>query len=50
MKNIKNFIERWKNRGDEKSEAQKFWIEFLHDVLEVGEPTKIADFEKISER
>ena len=46
MKNIKNFIERWKDKGDEKSEAQKFWIEFFHDVLEVDEPTKFADFEK----
>ncbi|MBQ7197433.1 MAG: hypothetical protein IJS40_08520, partial [Synergistaceae bacterium] len=43
---MKNFIERWKNTGDEKSETQKFWLEFLHDVLGIDEPTKIIEFEK----
>ena len=46
MKNIKDFIERWKNRGDEKSETQKFWIEFLREVCGVDNPTELIDFEK----
>ena len=44
--NIKNFIERWKNRGDEKSDTQKFWIEFLREVCGVDNPTELIDFEK----
>ena len=46
MKNIKDFIECWKNHGDEKSETQKFWLEFLSEVCGVDEPTKSIDFEK----
>ena len=43
---MKNFIERWLNNGDEKSETQKFWIEFFHEILGIDEPTKIIEFEK----
>ena len=43
---IKNFVERWLNRGDEKSDTQKFWLEFLRDVLNAENPTELIDFEK----
>ena len=43
---MKNFIERWLNRGDEKSDSQKFWIEFLHEVCGVDNPTELIEFEK----
>ncbi|MBQ7560081.1 MAG: N-6 DNA methylase [Synergistaceae bacterium] len=43
---MKNFIERWKNKGDEKSDTQKFWLEFLHDVLGVENPSPVIEFEK----
>ena len=43
---MKNFIERWKNRGDEKSDTQKFWIEFLREVCGVDNPTELIEFEK----
>ena len=43
---MKNFIERWKNTGDEKSDTQKFWLEFLRDVLNVERPEEIIEFEK----
>ncbi|MBR1487209.1 MAG: class I SAM-dependent DNA methyltransferase [Synergistaceae bacterium] len=43
---MKNFIERWKNIGDEKSDTQKFWLEFLRDVLNVEKPEEIIEFEK----
>ena len=46
MKNMKNFIERWKNRGDEKSDTQKFWLEFLRDILKIERPTELIEFEK----
>ena len=46
MKNIKNFIERWKNRGNENSEDQIFWLEFFHEVFEIDEPTKLIQFQK----
>ncbi|MBR2207253.1 MAG: N-6 DNA methylase, partial [Synergistaceae bacterium] len=46
MKNIKNFIERWKNRGNENSEAQIFWLEFFNEVLGIEEPTKLIQFQK----
>ena len=32
--NIKRFIEHWKDKGDEKSETQAFWLELFRDVLE----------------
>lgn len=43
---MKNFIERWKNKGDEKSDTQTFWLEFLHDVLGVENPGPVIEFEK----
>ena len=43
---MKSFIERWKNRGDEKSDTQKFWIDFLSEVCGVDNPTEIIEFEK----
>ena len=46
MISIKNFVERWLNRGDEKSDTQKFWLEFLRDVLNAENPTELIDFEK----
>ena len=43
---MKNFIERWKNNGDEKSDTQKFWLEFLQEVLNIEKPGEIVEFEK----
>lgn len=40
------FSERWIGRGDEKSDTQTFWLELLHDVLEVDSPGEIIEFEK----
>lgn len=42
----KKFIEFWKDKGDEKSETQSFWISLLHDVFGVEDPTKFIEFEK----
>ena len=40
-----DFAERWKDRGYEKGEAQKFWLELLGDVVGTAYPTDIIDFE-----
>ena len=48
MKNvlqIKNFVESWKNRGYEKDETQKFWLQFLRDVLNIQNPEDYVEFE-----
>ena len=42
----KAFADSWKGRGDEKQETQKFWIELLHDVFGVANPTSAMEFEK----
>ena len=31
----KEFVERWKDSGSERSESQLFWLSLLSDVLEM---------------
>ncbi len=45
-KAAKAFAEYWKNRGDEKSDSQSFWLSFVRDILEVAEPEKFILFEE----
>ncbi len=42
----KAFAEYWQDKGDEKQETARFWIELLSKVLGVEEPTKFIEFEK----
>lgn len=42
----KKFAEDWKDKGDEKQETSRFWIELLGNVLGIEEPTKYIEFEK----
>jgi len=42
----KAFAEYWKDRGDEKSDSQSFWLSFIRDVLGVVEPEKTILFEE----
>ncbi len=42
----KSFAEEWKNRGDEKSETQLFWMSLLQYVFGIVEPQKFIEFEK----
>lgn len=42
----KKFAEDWKDRGDEKSDSQSFWLAFVRDVLGVSEPEKFILFEE----
>ncbi len=45
-KAAKAFAEYWKNRGDEKSDSQSFWLSLIRDVLGVAEPEKVITFEE----
>ena len=42
----KKFAEAWKGRGYEKGETHSFWIELLHDVYGVENPTRFITFEE----
>lgn len=42
----KAFAEYWKERGDEKSDSQSFWLSLVRDVLGVAEPEKFIVFEE----
>lgn len=44
-KKAKEFSERWKNKGYEKGESQKFWIDLLANVYEVNNATEFIEFE-----
>ena len=44
-KAAKKFIELWKNKGYEKGEAQKFWIQLLRDVFGIEDSEQYIDFE-----
>ena len=41
----KEFAERWKGKGYEKGESQKFWIDLLENVLEVKNASTFINFE-----
>ena len=42
----KEFAEYWKDRGDEKSDSQSFWLSLAREVLGVAEPEKFILFEE----
>ena len=42
----KKFVEYWKDKGNEKQETARFWIELLGKVLGVEDPTSFIEFEK----
>ena len=45
-RNAKTFIEYWKDRGYEKGESQKFWLDLLESVLGVSKAKKHIVFEE----
>ena len=45
-KAAKAFGEYWRDRGDEKSDSQPFWLSFVRDILGVAEPEKFIFFEE----
>ncbi|MDO4757516.1 MAG: methylase, partial [Parabacteroides sp.] len=42
----RRFINIWKGKGDEKSDAQSFWILLLSNVLDIDSVTDKIEFEK----
>ena len=42
----KAFAAKWKGRGYEKGESQKFWMELLHTVYGVANPADLLVFEQ----
>ena len=42
----KEFAEYWQDKGDEKQEAQRYWIGLLQEVLGVENPSRYIEFEK----
>ena len=40
------FAAFWADKGDEKQETQRFWIQLLSDVLGIENPTRYIEFEK----
>lgn len=43
---MKNFINRWKDKGDEKSDTHTFWLDLLHTVFNLENPGELIEFEK----
>ena len=44
-KAAKEFADRWKDKGYEKGESQKYWIDLLSNVLDVKNATEFIRFE-----
>ena len=44
-KDAKAFIERWKNRGNERQDRQSFWLDLLQFVYGIEKPTEYITFE-----
>lgn len=44
-KAAKEFAERWKDRGYEKGESQKYWIDLLENVLGISDAINFIKFE-----
>ena len=41
----RKFVEDWTGKGYEKGETQRFWLDLLHNVFDVDDPTKMMQFE-----
>jgi len=41
----KEFVNRWSNRGNEKQDSQSFWLDLLHNVYGIENPTEYIKFE-----
>ena len=45
QKAVKEFVRDWLGKGYEKGETQRFWLDLLHRVFGVDNPTQIMSFE-----
>ena len=44
-KQVKAFIKRWENRGNERQDSQSFWLDLLQSVYSIENPTEYITFE-----
>ncbi len=44
-KAARQFVKDWTGKGYEKGETQRFWLDLLHNVFGVDDPTKTMQFE-----
>ena len=44
-KEARKFIERWKNRGEEKKDSQSFWLDLLEHVYGIENAVDYITFE-----
>ena len=42
---VSAFVERWKDKGSEKGETQRFWLDLLHSVFNIENPMSVMEFE-----
>ena len=42
---VKAFVKDWTGKGYEKGETQRFWLDLLHRVFGIDNPTQIMRFE-----
>ncbi|MDE5558116.1 MAG: hypothetical protein K2J32_10590 [Ruminococcus sp.] len=45
-KSVKEFVKHWTDKGYEKGESQRFWIDLLQNVLGVPDVTEYISFEE----
>ena len=45
-KAAKEFAKKWENKGDEKQDTQRFWMELLQTVYGVENPADMICFEE----
>ena len=45
QKGAKKFVERWVDKGYEKGETQRFWLELLHALFGIENPMSMMEFE-----
>ena len=45
QKAARRFAQAWQEKGYEKGETQRFWLDLLHNVFGVDDPTKTMQFE-----
>lgn len=44
-KQAKDFIERWRGRGNERQDSQSFWLDLLGSVFGIENPSTYITFE-----
>lgn len=44
-KQAKDFVSRWKDRGNERQDSQPFWLDLLQSVYGIEKPTEYITFE-----